>query len=493
MRLWLLLVLLAAVRPAIPGETVRVGSKKFTENIILGEMARQAGSAAGYTMAHRAELGGTRVLWNALLAGEIDIYPEYTGTLQYEILAQKHFDSFRQVRRHLDALGVGITRPLGFNNTYALGILPANPRLANVRTISDLRGREGLRFGFSNEFIKRADGWPALQKTYGLRPAVVRGMDHDLTYRALINGDIDVMELYSTDAEISYYQLRTLIDDRALFPDYQAVFVYNKKNGRVPPGLTEAIRRLEGRIDAATMSRLNARVKIEKERPAAVAASYLKETLGTGDGRAEGESDTWREIGQRTREHLFLVALSLLAAILIALPLGMVAAFRQTAGRFILSITGMLQTIPSLALLVLMIPLAGIGEGPALIALFLYSLLPIVRGTHAGLISIPPAIRESAIVLGLSMTERLRFVYLPLAARSILSGIKTAAVINVGTATLGALIGAGGYGQPILTGIRLDDTALILQGAIPAALLAFLIQALFDLLENFIVPRGLKK
>jgi len=150
----------------------------------------------------------------------------------------------------------------------------------------------------------------------------------------------------------------------------------------------------------------------------------------------------------------------------------------------VLSIAGIIQTIPSLAILVFMIPLLGIGAYPAMMALFLYSLLPIIRNTYSGIIDIPVHLTESAIALGLTDWERLRFVEIPLAARSILAGIKTAAVINVGTATLGALIGAGGYGQPILTGIRLDDTWLILQGAIPAALLALLVQGFFDLLEK---------
>ena len=141
-------------------------------------------------------------------------------------------------------------------------------------------------------------------------------------------------------------------------------------------------------------------------------------------------------------------------------------------GQVILASAGILQTIPSLALLVFMIPLLGIGGPPAVVALFLYSLLPIIRNTHAGLSDIPMAIRESAEAIGLPPAARLRRIDLPIASRSILAGIKTSAVINVGTATLGALIGAGGFGQPILTGIRLDDTALILQGAVPAAVLA---------------------
>ncbi|NQV51080.1 MAG: ABC transporter permease, partial [Candidatus Marinimicrobia bacterium] len=173
-------------------------------------------------------------------------------------------------------------------------------------------------------------------------------------------------------------------------------------------------------------------------------------------------------------------------------PLGIWGSRNATTGQFILSIVGVIQTIPSLALLVFMIPLLGIGGPPALVALFLYSLLPIVRNTLSGLTSLPLDIRESALALGLPASARLRLIELPLALRSILAGIKTSAVINVGTATLGALIGAGGYGQPILTGIRLDDTGLILEGAIPAAVLALLVQWGFDFIERSYLSAGLQ-
>src|SRR6185369_5245582 len=181
-----------------------------------------------------------------------------------------------------------------------------------------------------------------------------------------------------------------------------------------------------------------------------------------------------------------------LMAFAVAVPLGIVAARRPLLGRAILGAAGILQTIPSLALLVFMIPLLGIGSAPAIVALFLYSLLPIVRNTHAGLTGVPEPLREVARALGLGPGAALRLVELPLASPSILAGIKTSAVINVGTATLGALIGAGGYGQPILTGIRLDDVTLILEGAIPAALLALLVERAFDASERLIVPRGLR-
>jgi osmoprotectant transport system permease protein len=197
-------------------------------------------------------------------------------------------------------------------------------------------------------------------------------------------------------------------------------------------------------------------------------------------------------VGRCVAEHLALVAASLGAAVLVAVPLGVAAARRRKTGAAILAVAGVVQTVPTLALLVLMIPLLGIGTLPAVAALFLYSVLPIVRNTVTGLTEIPAALLESADVLGLSSWARLLKIELPLASPSIVAGIQTSAVINVGTATLGALIGAGGLGQPILTGIRLDDLDLILEGAVPAAILALLAQAVFAGVGRLVVPRGLR-
>jgi osmoprotectant transport system permease protein len=243
-----------------------------------------------------------------------------------------------------------------------------------------------------------------------------------------------------------------------------------------------ALERLEGRFNAGAMVALNAEVKLDRRAESVVANAWLAREFGVrGTRSTQSRSD---RLIDRTLEHLALVAISLGAAIAIAIPLGILAALRPRAGRLLLAVAGLLQTIPALALLVFMIPWLGIGAAPAIVALFLYSLLPIMRNTHAGLLSIPADIRESAVALGLPTAARLRLVELPLAARSILAGIKTAAVINVGTATLGALIGAGGYGEPILTGIRLDDIGLILEGAVPAALLALAVQGIFELIER---------
>lgn len=473
--------LVGAVAPEIS-----VGSKSFTESVILGEMIRQLANQEGAVAGHRKQLGGTRVLWNALLAGEIDAYPEYTGTLLQELLVDESLQTEGELVEAIERLDLRMTAPLGFNNTYAIGVTSALADDLGLIRISDLARFPDMAFGFANEFMDRADGWPGLRAHYRLPHLDVRGLDHDLAYRGLVTGSIQATDLYSTDAEIAYYDLRSLEDDLAFFPDYQAVILYRADlEDRAPP-VAKAFARLAGSIDEARMSAMNARVKLEGESESRVAANFLAETLGIAvpAGEQTAMSAFWRH----TREHLTLVGISLGAAILIGIPLGVLAARRPRTGQVILGVAGVVQTIPSLALFVFLIPLLGIGGPPAVVALFLYSLLPLIRNTHAGLKDISPQIIDSARALGLPPFATLRIVELPLATRSILAGVKTSAVINVGTATLGALIGAGGYGQPILTGIRLDDTALILQGAVPAALLALLVQGLFELIERRALP-----
>lgn len=467
-----------------------VGSKSFTENVVLGDVGTRAIEAAGIQATHRRELGGTRILWEALRGGEIDVYPEYTGTILREILSDRPDLDPSDLSETLAELGVGISEPLGFDNTYVLGVTHETAAARDLETISDLRAHQDLVFGFSNEFMDRGDGWPSLRRTYDLRPHDVRGLDHDLAYRALEGGSIDVIDLYSTDAEIKYYDLVTLKDDRGHFPDYRAVWLYRLDLRDRYPNAVEALDALSGEIDTRRMIEMNAAVKLDGEPSGEVAAAFLRD-LGIA-AVANPTSSRWRRIAGHTGDHLVLVAISMLLALATALPLGILAARHAGAGRLILGAVGAIYTIPALALLVFMIPLLGIGGGPAIVALWLYSLLPIVRNTHQGLTDIPRSLRESADALGLSDLAKLRRIELPLAAPSILAGIKTAVVINIGTATLGALIGAGGLGQPILTGIRLADTGLILEGAVPAALLALAAQALFDALERWVVPRGLR-
>jgi osmoprotectant transport system permease protein len=483
-------VLLAFV--AVGAEpTVRVGSKTFTESVILGEIAQQLIQNAGIAATHWRELGGTQVLFHALEADELDVYPEYTGTITAEILAGKAIRGEDALRAALAGRGVGMSRSLGFKNSYALGMRDQVAARLGIRNLSDLRHEPSLKFGFSNEFMDRGDGWPGLRDRYQLPQRDVSGLDHGLAYRALASNEIQATDLYSTDAEIKAYNLRALRDDLGFFPVYDCVWLYRSDLPQRSPEAFAALARLEGQITANEMIAMNARAKIDRESEERVAAAFLLEKFRIAAGVS---SETlFGKLMRRLGEHLALVAISLAAAIAAAIPLGVVAAHRARLGSAILAITGVIQTIPSLALLVFMIPWLGIGAKPAMVALFLYSLLPIVRNTATGLRDIPLSLRESAQALGLPPIARLFRIELPMASRAILAGIKTAAVINVGTATIGALIGAGGFGQPIVTGLRRDDATMILvEGAIPAAVLALVVQGIFDLAEKYLVPRGLR-
>ncbi|MBM7131656.1 ABC transporter permease/substrate-binding protein [Dyella mobilis] len=488
MRRWMIAAwMLVLIVPSLRATPIRIGSKQFTESVILGEVARLSAREAGIDAEHQRELGGTSILWSALEHGDIDAYPEYTGTLTHELLKNVAPDAdIASLRAALKPLGIGITDSLGFSDTYAVGMREDQATQLGISRISDLVAHPQLRLGFSNEFMDRTDGWPGLRQRYGLPQTQVRGLDHALSYRALSSGAVDAIDLYSTDAEIPFYHLRVLDDDRHYFPHYDAVFLYRLPLEKTAPAFVNVLRKLSGRISEDAMRRMNAQVKLRGEKETAVAASLLG-VQSDGDG-----TGLWSRLLHRTLEHLRLVLMSLSAAVLLAIPLGVFSARTKRLGQVIMAASGVLQTIPSLAMFVFMIPLFGIGTWPAAAALFLYSLLPIVRNTYAGLTGIPPDLRESAAALGLPRSVRLRRVELPMAMRSILAGIKTAAVINVGTATLGALIGAGGYGQPIVTGIRLDDIGLILEGAIPAALMALAVQGLFEGVEHWLTPRGMR-
>ena len=483
----LLALLLGAC--ASSDDVVTIGSKNFTESVVLGEILRQLVRDSGQLAVHQASLGGTRLVFNALASGEIDAYVEYTGTLRQELLRDATPAGNDELSALLAERGIVMAGSLGFQNNYALGMPEHQAEELDIDNVSALRAHPGLVFRFSNEFMERGDGWPALQRAYELPQTDVRGIDHDVAYRAVAAGDADLTDLYTTDAEIAYYGLRALDDDRGHFPRYAAVLLYRADLPERNPAAAAALRRVVGLIDEQNMIAMNAAVKLDGRGEADVAADYLRRELGI-ISRVSSSSLIERLL-TRTGEHLLLVGLSLSVAILVAVPLGIVAARHPRVGQAVIGIVGIAQTIPALALLVVMVPLFGIGAGPALVALFLYSLLPIVRNTHAGLTGVPVSLQESARALGLPQNARLRRIELPLALPTILAGIKTAAVINVGGATLGALVGAGGYGQPILTGIRLDDTGLILEGALPAAALAITVQWLFERAERTVVPRGL--
>jgi osmoprotectant transport system permease protein len=469
-------------------EPILVGSKKFTESYVLAEIAKRLLENAGVPTEHRQGMGGTIILWQALRSDQIELYPEYTGTIGEEILKTSPATTSAAMREQLAKFGVGMTGELGFNNTYALVMQRTSAEQKQIRRLSDLRNHPELKFGLTHEFLNRRGGWRPLSEKYQLPTQNIVGIDHGLGYEALRNGSIDVKDAYSTDAKIGENDLVTLEDDLQFFPQYKAVFLYRLT---LPPNAVAVLRSLEGKLDEKRMIKLNA--EAERTKNYARAAELYFTDSALSPFRSIGESFP-HKLWRWTTRHLQLAGVSLILSIMVGIPLGIAASRGGAIGQVILGITGAVQTIPSLALLALLVPVPFFGISPrtAIAALFLYGLLPIVRNTATGLQDIAQPVRESAVALGLEPAARLWKIYLPIASRSILGGIKTSAVINIGTATLAALIGAGGLGEPILSGLNLNDHVTILQGAIPAAILALLVQWSFDLLDRLLIPKGLR-
>ena len=482
------LILAVTMSSLTAADPVLIGSKKFTESYVLAEIAKRVISKTGTPAEHRQGMGGTIILWQALRSNQISAYPEYTGTLAEEILKVRPRTSANELREQLAKFGVGMTNELGFNNTYALVMRRDIAAQKQIRTITDLRNHPELKIGLTHEFMDRRDGWRPLMETYGLSGHNVVGIDHGLAYEALRQGSIDVKDAYSTDAKIGENDLVVLEDDLQFFPQYKAVFLYRLG---LEPKVIAGLRSMEGSLDEKRMIELNGAA--EKLKNYAQAADIYFVRPGETSSASVGESFA-HKLWRWTSRHLELAGVSLLLATLVGIPLGIAASRGGVFGHVILGFASAAQTVPSLALLALLVPIPFFGISPrtAIAALFLYGLLPIVRNTATGLQDISKPVRESAVALGLEPSARLWKIYLPMASRSILGGIKTSAVINIGTATLAALIGAGGLGEPILSGLNLNDHATILQGAVPAAALALLVQWSFDLLDRLLIPKGLR-
>jgi osmoprotectant transport system permease protein len=483
-----LLALAAGAEAATESPTIRVGSKSFTESYILAEIVAQLIDETGEARAERRlGLGGTGIVYGALANGDIDVYPEYTGTIGRAILKEPSVTSVEALRERMKPRGLTLGGPLGFDNTYALAMRRDAAARLGVRAISDLTRHPRLTAAFDPGFFDREDGWAGLRRHYGLRLADVRIMEHALTYPALASGRVDVIDVFSTDGQLARLDLTLLVDDRGFFPDYTAVLLARRSIAeRFPRTWAAFERRLAGRVDNATMTRLNALTDLDRRSFADAAAFFLGRPGPDTPRRGGGELATL------TGEHLALVVVSLIVAVLLGLPLGILAARRRRLAQLELMGVGLLQTIPALALLAFMIPLFGIGKVPALIALCLYALLPIVRNTLAGISSLDPRLVEMTTVLGVTGWRRLAWIELPMASVTIMAGIKTSAVLTVGTATLAAFIGGGGYGTLIVTGLALNDVRTILSGAIPSALMALAIHAAFEGLDRLLVPRALR-
>lgn len=473
------------------GEGLRIGSKRFTESYILAEvLAQQAAPALPVPPVVRQGLGNTAIVYEALRTGAIDLYVEYTGTIAQEILRGPADMPRAAMQAQLAPLGLGLGPALGFNDGYALAMRADTAERLGIRSLSDLARHPSLKLGLSNEFIGRADGWAGLARRHGL-PQQPTGLDHGIAYEALAAGQIDAMDIYTTDAKIDHLGLRVLADDQGHFPRYDAVVLYRLDVPERFAPAWAAIGALAGRIDEHAMIGMNARAELNGDDFATIARDFLARLHG-GEASVQDPSgrrglgakllgpDLWR----LTAEHLMLVVVSVGAATAVALPLGIWVYRRSRLRALVLGASGLMQTVPSLALLAILIWLLGrIGVLPALVALTLYALLPIVQNTVAGLSAVPHSLCAASTALGMTGRQTLRYVQLPLALPTLIAGVRTATTIAIGTATIAAFIGAGGYGERIVTGLAINDSQLLLAGAIPAAALALVSEALFETLQ----------
>jgi len=484
----LLIWIVMPVRFLQAQETIRVGAKHFTEGYILSEIVSQLLENSGYKVDRKYNLGGTTVCFEALRNKGIDIYPEYTGTLGEEILKSESRLDFAELQSRLKTeLAMEISASYGFNDTYGLSMKKAKAQELKIQTISDLGDHPDLSLALSYEFLKRKDGWDNLASTYKLHHKPV-GIEHGLAYQALDKSRIDVTDVYSTDGEVEKYNLTVLSDDRDFFPKYEAVSLYRST---LATPIKEILSTMEGKISEGEMQAMNAEVLFEKRTFSEVASSFLLSKKLVNNKKEEVSSI--HEITEKVITHLRITIIAVLLAIFLALPLGILLYRYALFSRAVLYVVGLLQTVPSIALLALMIPLLGIGAIPAITALFLYALLPILRNTTTGLFAVDPLLKKVAAGIGLTPWQRLRYVELPMAMPAILAGIRTATVITIGTATLAAFIGAGGLGEFIVTGLALNNTELILKGAIPAAALAIAVELIFEWIESKLIPKHLRK
>jgi osmoprotectant transport system permease protein len=471
-------------------DSIVIGGKIFTEAYVLGEIAAQTIEATSpVPVTRKLGMGSTGILFEALKSGAIDVYADYTGTLAEAILKRPNLKSLDEIRQALSGLGLTMSGSLGFNDTYALAVREEFAEKHNLHAIGDLIPIEsGVKAAFSYEFMDRKDGYPGLVDNYHLNfdPQKINRMEHTLSFQAIDQNAVDLIDVYSTDAKIKKLHLRVLKDDHNYFPVYQAVWVARQSFVDKHPREWQALLGLEGKISEGAMLDMNARADIDKIPFKQIAAQFLGAETPESESRLSG-------VIHRTKEHLWLVGVSLLFSVLVGIPLGVMAVRFHAAGQAILLSSALIQTVPSLALLCFLIPVFGVGTKPALAALCLYSLLPVVLNTFTGIRAVNPLHVENARAFGLNRRQVLFKVVLPLASPTLLAGIKTATIVSIGTATLAALVGAGGYGAPIVSGLALNDIPTILTGAIPAALMALVAHGIFEVLGVMLIPAALRR
>lgn len=471
---------------------IRIGSKEFTESYVVAEfLAQELEQHFGESIQIERQfgLGATAIAYQALTSDEIDLYPEYTGTL-IQTLKLKSDDRDRLLDE-LNTRGLAISAPLGFENSYALAATPEITQDLSLKRVSDLKRQlTQFKIGLTYEFHGRSDGWGQLLRSYPFLQNSVKPtlMEHSLLYTAVKNKRINIVEVYTTDPQIDDLSLVILADDARALPKYDAVFLASLKLQKRSPEVWAFINSLKNKLSAETIRHLNRQVEVVGLSPRQAVRNWLElskeNKVATSKQTQTTIAGLKSQLVRRSAEHFSLVVVAFLIAAAIGLPLGVLASDHPRIGRPLLSVSGVLQTVPAIALLVVLVPLTGLGFWTAVTALVAYAAFPIASSTVAGLNSLSIETLDLVRLMHLNQWQALRWVRLPIAKLSILSGLRIALVSTIGNATLAALIGGGGYGALILSGLSTQRIELVFLGAIPAALSAIFVQAAFSWTER---------
>ena len=505
-----------APSPSARADRIVVGSKNFEESRLLAEMfAQLLESRTHLQVERRLGLAGTQVCFEALKKGAIDVYPEYTGTGLVSILGEKAQggpdQTLNRVRAEfLRRWNVWWLAPLGFENSWEIAVPRELAEREHLDTITDLaRVSKRLHVGFGHEFVGRDDGLLGLQKVYGLEFAKIDHLQQAIQYQAARQRSIDALDVYSTDGRLILYNLKVLRDDRRFFPPYEAAALVRGETLKRHPEVGAILGLLAGSLSEDAMRAYNLRLQEKHESEVTVARDALRAIglvvpesrpprpqvaqarlprlrLEPAPGPRPPGPPAPRALGggpvpRRADRH----------------PPRPLAGAPPALGRNGDPPAGAPadHTLPRPPRLHEQSRLLqGWGPSPPSWPLWIYSLFPIVRNTYSGVRDADPKAVEAATALGMTPGQILRQIRLPLAAPVVMAGLRTAAVITVGTATLAApFIGAGGLGEPIVTGLQLADRAMILSGAIPAALLALAVDAALGVVEKSLRPAGLER
>jgi osmoprotectant transport system substrate-binding protein len=466
--------------PAGSAETIRVGAKNFTEQWIVGELYAQALERNGITVERRFNLSGSAIAHAALVAGEIDLYPEYTGTALAVVLKEQARGEasdtvLARVRAHYQReIAATWLTPSHIDNGNVLLMRPGT----NIATLSELaRIAPKLTIGLGTEFVDRDDGLPGLERVYGMKFGRIATFSAlALRYGALTERQVDVINGFATDWQIADGALVALADDRALFPPYQLAPVI--RNAVLTPRLAAILDAVSTRLDTATMQRLNGLVERDRFEPAEVARAFLDGVEPTRAGLPLAA------LGRAMLEHAALVLASLAVGLGVALPLALLAMRRPGMRAALLGVSALFYAVPSLALFALLLPVTGLGTVSAVIGLSLYAAMVLLRGLLGGLAALPQQLDEVATGLGLTPRQRFLRVTVPLLLPAFVASLRTALVAAIGLATIAAAIDAGGLGQVLLTGLAQRWPAKIALSAGAAVLLAIVADRALLLLER---------